>query len=105
MFDVRITPQAEKDIQRNFEWWRDNRDPDQAEEWYNSIFPAIDSLRQMPRRCTFAREQETFSGELRQLLFGIGRKTTHRIVFTIEDQTVLVLAVLHQRQQGLTGPW
>ena len=39
------------------------------------------------------------SGELRLLYFGIGRKATHRIVFTIEKQAVFVLAVLHQRQQ------
>jgi len=50
----------------------------------------------MPRRCAFAREQDMCSGELRQLYFGIGRKATHRIIFTIEDQTVFVLVVLHQ---------
>ena len=30
MFEVRITAPAEDDIQQNFIWWRDNRDPDQA---------------------------------------------------------------------------
>jgi len=100
MFEVRITAPAEDDIQKNFIWWRDNRDPDQAAEWYDSIYPAIRSLGQMPRRCAFAREQDMCSGELRQLYFGIGRKATHRIVFAIEDQTVFVLAVLHQRQKG-----
>lgn len=100
MFKVRITQPAEIDIQRNFEWWRDNRDPEQATEWYESIFPAIQSLAQMPRRCAFAREQDPYPGELRQLQFGIGRKATHRIIFTIEDETVFILAVLHHRQEG-----
>ena len=100
MFEVRITAPAEDDIQQNFTWWRDNRDADQAAEWYDSIYPAISSLSQMPRRCAFAREQDMYTGELRQLYFGIGRKATHRIIFTIEDQTVFVLAVLHQRQEG-----
>ena len=100
MFEVRITALAEEDIQQNFIWWRDNRDPDQAAEWYESIYPAINSLSQMPRRCAFAREQDMYSGELRQLYFGIGRKATHRIIFTIERETVFVLAVLHQRQNG-----
>ena len=72
----------------------------QAAEWYDSIYPAINSLSQMPRRCASAREQDMYSGELRQLYFGIGPKATHRIVFTIEDQTVFILAVLHQRQKG-----
>ena len=101
MFAVRITGPAEQDIQRNFQWWCENRDLDQAAKWYESIYPAIATLRQMPRRCAFAREQEEYSGELRQLYFGIGRKATHRIVFTIEGETVIVLAVLHQRQMWL----
>ena len=73
MFEVRITAPAEDDIQQNFTWWRDNRDADQAAEWYDSIYPAINSLSQMPRRCAFAREQDMYTGELRQLYFGIGR--------------------------------
>ena len=100
MFDVQITAPAESDIQQNFVWWRDNRDPDQAAQWYDSIYPAIESLRNMPRRCALAREHEMYSGELRQLHFGVGRRTTHRIVFAIEGETVFILAVLHQRQQG-----
>jgi plasmid stabilization system protein ParE len=99
MFEVRITDPAEQDIQRNYQWWRDNRDPEQAEKWYDSIYPAIASLNQMPRRCAFAREQEMFSGELRQLYFGIGRRATHRIVFTLREDKVFVLAVLHQSQE------
>lgn len=74
MFEVRITAPAEEDIQRNYEWWRDNRDPDQAEKWYDSIYPAIGSLAQMPRRCAFAREKDMHSGELRQLYFGVAAK-------------------------------
>ena len=101
MFEVRITDPAEQNIQQNYQWWCDNRDPDQAAKWYESIYPAIASLGQMPRRCAFAREQEMYAGELRQLYFGIGRKATHRIIFTIEDQAVIVLAVLHQRQTGM----
>ena len=100
MFEVRITQTAEEDIQRSFEWWRGNRDPDQAAQWYDSIYPAINSLSQMPRRCAFARDQDMYSGELRQLYFGIGRKATHRIIFAIEGHTVTILAILHQRQEG-----
>ncbi len=102
MFNVSITAPAERDIQRTFEWWRDNRDAVQAAKWYESIYPAIASLSEMPRRCAFAREQEMYSGELRQLYFGIGRQATHRIIFTIQEQTVFVLAVLHQHQKGFT---
>ena len=49
MFEVRITAPVENDIQQSFIWWRDNRDPDQAAQWYDSNYPAIESLSQLPR--------------------------------------------------------
>ena len=83
MFKIRITDVAERDIQQNFEWWRDNRSPEQAARWYDGIFPAIDTLKKMPDRCTAAREQDSFDVKLLQLSYGIGRRATHRILFTI----------------------
>ena len=103
MFAIRITDIAEQDIQQSYQWWRDNRSPSEAERWYDSIYPAIKTLESMPHRCALAREHEAFADELRQLLFGIGRKATHRILFTIEDQTVMILRVLHHAQQDVTA--
>jgi len=55
----------------------------------------------MPRRCSYAEERESYSGELRQLLFGVGRSATHRILFAIEKQAVYILRVRHISQQDL----
>lgn len=95
MFQIRITDAAESDIQNIFEWWRDHRSPEQAARWYESIFPAITTLEQMPNRCSIAREDDLYEGELRQLHFGVGRRPTHRIVFAVEEDVVVVLRVLH----------
>ncbi len=65
MFDIRITDIAEQDIQRNYDWWCENRSPAQAEQWYNAIYPAIETLQTMPRRCATAREHEAHDFELR----------------------------------------
>lgn len=40
---------------------------------------------------------------VRQLLFGIGDKPTHRIVFQIRDRSVVVLRVLHTSQDASEG--
>lgn len=101
MFAIHITDVAEQDIQSAFEWWRDNRSASEAERWYQSIYPAIETLQSMPHRCAFATERELIGVELRQLLYGIGRRPTHRILFSVENETVIILRVLHNAQQHL----
>ena len=102
-FSVRITDPAETDIGHAYRWWRDNRSREQADRWYDGIYPAIDTLRTMPLGCSLAHDQDAYDGELRQLLFGIGRRATHRILFTIEESTVVILRVLHHAQQDRTS--
>jgi negative regulator of sigma E activity len=51
----------------------------------------------MPKRCPLARENEHFSQELRQLLYGRGRNS-YRIVFTVlEEQDISTVRILHIR--------
>ena len=51
-----------------------------ASEWYSGLLQAIESLSQMPKRCPIARENNYFSQEIRQLLYGKGRNS-YRILF------------------------
>jgi type IV pilus biogenesis protein CpaD/CtpE len=51
----------------------------------------------MPKRCPIARENQYFSKEIRQLLYGKGRNS-YRIIFTIaESEDVSAVRVLHIR--------
>jgi plasmid stabilization system protein ParE len=69
----------------------------QASRWYSGLIQAIESLSEMPRRCPFARENQYFSQEIRQLLYGRGRNS-YRVLFTIlEEQDVATVRVLHIR--------
>ncbi|MDZ8223878.1 type II toxin-antitoxin system RelE/ParE family toxin [Nostoc sp. ChiVER01] len=71
--------------------------PLRASQWYAELLEAIDSLSQMPKRCPLAPENEYFSQEIRQLLYGRGRNS-YRILFTIlEDQEVSMVRILHIR--------
>ncbi len=71
--------------------------PERAQEWYQGLVKAIASLREMPRRCLLARENEFFSQEIRQLLYGRGQ-SQYRILFTIlDDQPIPTVRVLHIR--------
>lgn len=103
MFEVLITDLAESEIFEAYRWWSENRSEEEAERWYESIYPAIHSLQNMPRRCALAADSLTLPGEVRQLLFGIGRRPTHRILFEIEGDQVTILRVRHVAQDAL-GP-
>jgi plasmid stabilization system protein ParE len=68
-----------------------------AQEWYQGLIKAIASLREMPRRCSLAREDAFFSQEIRQLLYGRG-KMTYRIVFMVlDDLSIPTVRILHIR--------
>lgn len=70
---------------------------EQGQEWYSDLIRAINSLSVMPSRCSLARENQYFSQEVRQLLYGRG-KNTYRILFTIlEIDTVPTVRVLRIR--------
>jgi plasmid stabilization system protein ParE len=98
---VVISAPATRDIEAAYDWWRTNRSEEQAHRWYCAIYTAIQSFRQMPERYSFATESDLLSQGIRQLLFGMGRSVTHRIVFAIDDNTVIVLRVRHSSQDSL----
>jgi plasmid stabilization system protein ParE len=101
MYTLRITEPAEHDVRSAYEWWRDNRAAEQAERWYRGIHKAIASLRNAPDRCAVALETHLLPQGIRQLNYGIGRRPTHRIVFTISEQVVTILRVRHTAQAEL----
>jgi plasmid stabilization system protein ParE len=78
--------------------------PERARRWYSGLLQAIESLSQMPKRCSLARENERFSQEIRQLIYGKGRNS-YRVLFTIlegqEVSTVRILHIRHCAQQTL----
>lgn len=60
---------------------------------------ALDSLKKNPERCPLADESSRFPIDLRQLNFGSGRKTTHRIIIAIRPDFVIVYAIRHVAQE------
>ncbi|WP_309476429.1 type II toxin-antitoxin system RelE/ParE family toxin [Scytonema millei] len=77
---------------------------EKASQWYEGLLRVIESLSEMPKRCSLAREDRYFSQEIRQLLYGKGRNS-YRILFTIiennEAATVRILHIRHAAQQTI----
>ena len=62
------------------------------------------ALAEHPERFAVAREDSFYDlpFTVRQLLYGIGRKPTHRAVLEVHGDTVYVLAVRHLVQNDLS---
>jgi plasmid stabilization system protein ParE len=71
--------------------------PTKASQWYSGLLQAIESLSQMPKRCSLARENKHFSQEVRQLIYSRGRNS-YRVLFAIlDDQAIPTVRILHIR--------
>ena len=103
-FSVIITSKAGLQLVNCARWWSENRSADQAARWLDGFEAAIDALRDNPERHGFARENDYYEllFPVRQLLYGIGRKPTHRAVFEVRGDTVFVVAVRHLAQDDLS---
>ena len=71
----------------------ENRSAEQALKWYDGFIEALQNLEHIPESHSLALENARTSYELRQMLFGIGRRITHRELFRVCGSTVHVLAI------------
>ncbi|MEX2307573.1 MAG: type II toxin-antitoxin system RelE/ParE family toxin [Pirellulales bacterium] len=99
-YRVVLTARAERDRDTAFDWYAENYSGEFAARWYHALRQAIRSLRDKPRRCALAHENDKFSFELREVRFG-GRRHKHRILFTLHEDIVLVLHIRHSARRDL----
>ena len=97
-YEIVLTDEADRNVRSIVAWYAE-RSPAAADRWYDEFAKSIFSLTENPERYTFARENRRFPIELRQLNFGSGRRTTHRIIYAIRPAAVVIYAVRHVAQQ------
>lgn len=100
-YRVRITDVAEDDIRRNYHWWAEHRSAEQAANWLFGIRQAMLSLDTMPERHGRADEHELMQADIRQVGYGIGARPTHRILYEVHDEEVVIYRVRSARQDRL----
>lgn len=101
-YRVILNERAEGQLEAAFRWWAENRSPEQATRWYNGFLDALHGLQEKPDRFGLAREDSSFPVSVRQLLYGAGRRVTHRALFTIRDDMVYVFSIRHVAQKDLS---
>jgi plasmid stabilization system protein ParE len=103
-YRIEISSVAEAEADAAFLSLSQLTSPPKASQWHSGLLEAIESLSAMPSRCPLARENEYFSQEIRQLIYGRGR-AAYRVLFTIleaeEISRVRILYIRHSSQQTI----
>ena len=101
-YRVTVLPLAKRQLLEQALWWSENRSAEQAFRWLEGFERALNSLANDPERCSIARENDAFDIVIRELHYGLGSKATHRAVFEIRNDEVIVHSVRHLAQRDLT---
>jgi toxin ParE1/3/4 len=99
-FRVELTARANEDLDEIFEWLIEQQAGEAGLRWFLRLEEACESLSRLPRRCGIAPEDAEFLFEVRQLLYG-NKPHLYRIMFTIEDDKVIILHIRHGRRLPL----
>lgn len=102
-YDVSIDDGVWLQLQDAARWYlQRSESPQVAERWYRGFVEALLSLSENPLRYSLARESELFRYELRELLYGSGRRNTHRALFRVVGNRVEVMLIRHFAQRDVT---
>lgn len=100
-YRVTLLPRAKQQLLDQAIWWSENRSAEQALLWLDGFEAALASLAHDPERCAVAREDNSFEFVVRELHYGVRGKATHRAVFEIRGDEVIVYSVRHLAQRDL----
>jgi plasmid stabilization system protein ParE len=101
-YRVVIVPRAKQQLFEHALWWSEHRSPEQAGSWLTGFEHKLKKLSTNPESFPVARESEEFARKLHELHYGLRSKKTHRAVFEIRDQYVIVHSIRHLAQADLS---
>ena len=76
--EVFLTKTAKRQMNAAADWYAE-QNPSVADTWFNGLLARVNSLDDNPLQYALARKSEFLPVELRQMLYGSGKRTTHRI--------------------------
>ncbi len=100
-YRVVLTDGASEELQEDAIWWAEHRDSAQALQWFDGFIHALNQLSENPVTYPVAAESVRYSVDLRQMLYGIGKKPTHRAVFQVCGNEVVVHGIRHLARNDL----
>jgi plasmid stabilization system protein ParE len=98
---VRFTRTSSRELHRIADWYNDQISG-LGEKWLQGIQKTMASLSENPDRFGLAHEVDSFPYELHELYYGVGRRKTHRVLFRMTKEEVVILGIRHTSQQNAT---
>jgi toxin ParE1/3/4 len=89
VYRVEITPEAEADLDACYRYIAEDS-PANALRWWRRCYEVMDRLGLFPEASSLAPENDAVPFVVRQKLYG-----NYRILFTIQEQRVIVLHIRH----------
>jgi len=83
--------------------WYATQNSSVAAAWFNSLINRLDGLADTAEQYPVARESNFLPVELREMLYGSGKRVTHRILFVIRGPRIVVYQIRHVSMQDITA--
>jgi len=96
-YTVLITDPAQEELDQAYTWLVEQT-PQHGPSWHNGLVDAVLSLEANPARCPIAPGTAPSPVPVRQLLYG-NKQHAYKILFTIRNDTVLVLHIVHAARE------
>ena len=77
--DVVLTRTAERQLNAAVDWYA-GQNPEVADDWFNGLLAAISDIAKYPERFGLAHENDELPFEFREMRYGLGKRTTHRVL-------------------------
>ena len=101
-YEVKLLPRAKVQLFDAALWWAGNRSTEQAVLWLDGFEAALRLLTQDPERWPLAAESDGVPFEIREMTYGLGGHKTHRAVFEIRPNDVIIYSIRHLAQDTLS---
>jgi len=101
-YRLEITDKAEADIEGVLIWFREQGATAASQKWLTQLWDTLSTLENRPERCAQAEESQEVGRDVRQLLFGKHRGI-YRILFEIQDRSVIILRLWHGARDAITA--
>jgi plasmid stabilization system protein ParE len=98
---VTITNPAETDVHANYEWWAKNRSDEKAKRWLVGIYQAMLQLADDADIYSGATEEKLRQSGIKQASFGVGSRATHRILYRVLADEVIIFRVRAFKQDAI----
>ncbi len=102
-FTVEFTHRATNEFNDACDWY-EQYSPQVAEKWLDAVSQMLDRLESDPSRFPRASDAGVLDIPLQECYLGAGRRYTHRFVYAVRpDRVVVVYAIRHLAQDALSA--